>query len=152
MTNEINQQQILSMQTQLKLLQDENRQLKQDLSIQRANNKQDSNSNKNLLNEMVCSYSLNWEFKIASIKVKVMILQLKDSMRQKFQSMQEENNNLRRELSEKQKQLSNGNYYNLDLIQSQNEALKHDIEIMKIKLKQFEHMQQLTLMLQESHK
>lgn len=77
--------------------------------------------------------------------------------------MQDDNNNLRKELNEKQQsqakqQTANGNssragdFYGLEMIQSQNDALKHDIEIMKIKLKQFEHMQQLTLMLQESHK
>lgn len=67
--------------------------------------------------------------------------------------MQEENNNLRRELNQRQNQkITQRDYYTLEMIQSQNEALKHDIEIMKIKLKQFEHMQQLTLMLQESHK
>lgn len=86
-----------------------------------------------------------------------------------MQTLQEENNNLRKELNEKQQsqakqQTANGHssraaggsgggdFYGLEMIQSQNDALKHDIEIMKIKLKQFEHMQQLTLMLQESHK
>lgn len=71
--------------------------------------------------------------------------------------LQEDNNTLRKELTEKQqtqKPATNGHrdLYGLEMIQSQNDALKHDIEIMKIKLKQFEHMQQLTLMLQESHK
>ncbi len=74
-------------------------------------------------------------------------------MNKKIQILQEENNNLRRELNERQNQkLTSRDIYSLEMIQSQNEALKHDIDIMKIKLKQFEHMQQLTLMLQESHK
>lgn len=72
--------------------------------------------------------------------------------------LQEDNNTLRKELTDKQQAQKAANtnghrdLYGLEMIQSQNDALKHDIEIMKIKLKQFEHMQQLTLMLQESHK
>ena len=37
-------------------------------------------------------------------------------------------------------------------METQNNTMKRDIEIMKIKLKQYEQLQQLTSMLQESHK
>jgi hypothetical protein len=37
-------------------------------------------------------------------------------------------------------------------IEQENVIMKRDIDIMKIRLKQFEQLQQLTSMLQESHK
>ena len=37
-------------------------------------------------------------------------------------------------------------------MENENGVLKKDVEIMKIKLKQYEQLQQLTAMLQESHK
>lgn len=37
-------------------------------------------------------------------------------------------------------------------METDNENLKRDVEVMKIKLKQYEQLQQLTAMLQESHK
>lgn len=41
---------------------------------------------------------------------------------------------------------------NIDCMENQNGSMKRDIEIMRIKLKQYEQLQQLTAMLQESHK
>jgi hypothetical protein len=37
-------------------------------------------------------------------------------------------------------------------MESENDVLKKDVEVMKLKLKQYEQLQQLTAMLQESHK
>lgn len=40
----------------------------------------------------------------------------------------------------------------MDTFESQNGTMKREVEIMRIKLKQYEQLQQLTGMLQESHK
>jgi hypothetical protein len=53
---------------------------------------------------------------------------------------------LQREFNEKNEKIT------LDAIENQNGSMKRDNEIMKIKLKQYEQLQQLTAMLQESHK
>lgn len=37
-------------------------------------------------------------------------------------------------------------------MEGENDVLKKDVEVMKLKLKQYEQLQQLTAMLQESHK
>jgi hypothetical protein len=37
-------------------------------------------------------------------------------------------------------------------MESENDVMKKDVEVMKLKLKQYEQLQQLTAMLQESHK
>lgn len=72
-------------------------------------------------------------------------------MKKKYSSSQEEIKNLRKELAEKsdkQKLKEDA----LSTMETQNSNMKRDIEIMKIKLKQYEQLQQLTTMLQESHK
>lgn len=66
-------------------------------------------------------------------------------------SSQEEIKSLRKELvekSDKQKLKEDA----LSSMETQNNNMKRDIEIMKIKLKQYEQLHQLTSMLQESHK
>lgn len=42
--------------------------------------------------------------------------------------------------------------FSMETFESQNGNMKREIEIMRIKLKQYEQLQQLTGMLQESHK
>ena len=37
-------------------------------------------------------------------------------------------------------------------MESENDVLKKDVEVMKLKLKQYEQLQQLSAMLHESHK
>lgn len=53
MISNLNMEQISSMQTQIKLLQDENRQLKNEITTQKAKNESNSASNKNHLSEIV---------------------------------------------------------------------------------------------------
>lgn len=69
-----------------------------------------------------------------------------DIVKKKLIQTQEENKKLQKELSEKAEKLQ------MEAFESQNGSLKREIEVMRIKLKQYEQLQQLTGMLQESHK
>ncbi|RNA24294.1 centrosomal of 72 kDa [Brachionus plicatilis] len=109
---------------QLKVLQEENRRLNYQLGQKK--NEAESDSYKGLLSEI-------------------------DNLKKKYVASQEEIKNLRKELAEKsdkQKLKEDA----LSSMETQNGNMKRDIEIMKIKLKQYEQLQQLTTMLQESHK
>jgi centrosomal protein CEP72 len=69
-----------------------------------------------------------------------------DELKKKLYYSQEENNKLRNEFKEKTDKIA------VEAMGNQNESMKRDNDIMKIKLKQYDQLQQLTEMLQESHK
>ncbi len=71
-------------------------------------------------------------------------------MKKRLTTLQEENKTLKKENSE----ISEKIYHNqqLESIENQNDLMKREIEIMRIKVKQYEQLQNLTEMLQESHK
>ncbi|CAF0704706.1 unnamed protein product [Brachionus calyciflorus] len=124
--NQVSEKSDSNYYAQIKALQDENRRLNHQLNQKSSKNELESDSYKSLISEI-------------------------ENLKKKYLTCQEEKKNLMKELSEKsdkQKQKDDA----LNSMETQNSNMKRDIEIMKIKLKQYEQLQQLTSMLQESHK
>lgn len=113
-------------QKQLISLQDENKKLNQQLAHFKSSSKHESET-----------------------QYKEMLLQI-DDLKKRYLASQEENKKLRKDIQERNEKLIKEQ--TLDSIENQNGSMKRDIEIMRIKLKQYEQLQQLTVMLQESHK
>jgi len=73
-----------------------------------------------------------------------------DILKKKLSMSLEENKRMHKEFTENSEKAHKE--YTLDSMETHNGSLKRDNEIMKIKLKQYEQLQSLTAMLQESHK
>lgn len=73
-----------------------------------------------------------------------------DILKKKLMNALEDNKRIHAEFSSKSEKLAKE--HNLESIENQNGNMKRENEIMRIKLKQYEQLQALTAMLQESHK
>ena len=73
-----------------------------------------------------------------------------DALKKRLSSALEENKRVQQECASKAERLERE--FGLEAIESQNGAMRRENEIMRIKLKQYEQLQSLTAMLQESHK
>lgn len=113
----------------LKSLQDENKGLKCQLNSHKYNTTDSS-----LSSELQCK---NYAQEI-------------DILKKKLSNSLEENKRLDKEFSEKSERIQKE--HTIESYENYNGSMKKDNEIMKIKLKQYEQLQSLTAMLQESHK
>ena len=128
-SNSVDETHLKTLQMHIKNLQDENRSLQQTL-MEKLSHYHNSNNVGKLSNE-------------PQHDTKSMLAEM-DSLKKKLIVIQEENKRLKSEATARASSSNNGAHQ----MEGQNDLMKRDIEIMRIKLKQYEQLQQLTAMLQ----
>lgn len=119
----VDESHLKTLQMHIKNLQDENRSLQQTMMEKLSNYHQQQNGK---TSEQQQHDTKSWLAEMDTLKKKLIVVQ-------------EENKRLKSELTAKA---------SANQMEGQNDLMKRDIEIMRIKLKQYEQLQQLTAMLQ----